>query len=204
MSGLPIVLNGARVCALVVGGGRVATRKAVALAEAYGRVVVVAPALSGGLHEAAARLRPRMELVARTFDDADVRGMHLVVAATDSRAVNARVAAAAAACGVLCNLADDPEGSGFWTAAVHRDGPLVVGVSAGGVPAAAARIRDAVAERLDARLGDAVARLGALRARLLDADDADGWRRASAELIGADFVRSVEQGTFAGRVQRWG
>lgn len=204
MTGLPIVLNGARVTALVVGGGRVATRKALALAEAYGRVVVVAPTLSPELRAAADRMPGRLELVQRAFRDTDVHGRHLVIAATDGREVNARVAAAAAARGVLCNVADDPDGSGFWTAAVHRAGPLVIGVSAGGVPAAAARVRDAIAGGVDARLGEAVERLGELRSRLLAAGDAQRWRAASAELVGADFVAAVERGTFAERVQRWG
>jgi hypothetical protein len=79
-------------------------------------------------------------------------------------------------------------------------------VGAGGVPTAAARVRDAIGEwmdGMDARLADAVARLAALRARLLAAGDAVAWRRASVELTGADFVARVRAGTFAERLRGW-
>jgi uroporphyrin-III C-methyltransferase/precorrin-2 dehydrogenase/sirohydrochlorin ferrochelatase len=45
MSGYPIVLDGASISALVVGGGAVATRRALALLDAGALVHVVAPAV---------------------------------------------------------------------------------------------------------------------------------------------------------------
>ena len=82
----------------------------------------------------------------------------MVVAATNVRAVNARVAADALACGRLINVADRPEDGNCVTVAAHHAGALVIAVSAGGVPPVASRIRDAVAERFDARYAEAAAR----------------------------------------------
>ncbi len=202
MTGLPIVVRGTGMDVLVVGGGAVATRKALAMLDAGFRVRVVAPEPSPALVERAAA-DAALRLERRPFVRDDVRGAALVVAATDRRDVNAAVAEAAAERHVLANVADDPEAGTFHTAAVHRSGPLVVAVSAGGVPAAAARVRDAIAARFDARFGDAVGRLGSLRRTLLAAGARERWHDAAAALVGDDFVASVENGTFEERVRRW-
>lgn len=200
MSLLPVMLRGEAVRALVVGGGAVAARKAIALLDAGAAVRVVAPRLDERLRAG----HERLTLVERRFEAADLAGATLVVAATDHQPVNAEVARLAHERGVLVNVADDPDAGTFTTAAVHRAGRLVVAVGAGGVPTAAARVRDAIAERLDARYADAVERLAALRERMLGDGHGDRWREAAAELTGSDFAAAVESGLFAERVRRWG
>ncbi|HEU4632095.1 MAG TPA: NAD(P)-dependent oxidoreductase [Gemmatimonadaceae bacterium] len=202
MSLFPVMLHGEAIGALVVGGGVVGARKAAALLEAGAAVHVVAPAPRAELVALAAG-QPRLRLSRREFAEGDLDACTLVVAATDSREVNARVARLARARRLPVNVVDAPEEGTFSTAAVHRAGELVVAVGAGGVPTAAARVRDAIAEWLDARVGDAVARLAALRARLLAAGDGAGWRRATVELTGADFVARVRAGTFAEQMRGW-
>jgi siroheme synthase (precorrin-2 oxidase/ferrochelatase) len=101
------------------------------------------------------------------------------------------------------NVADAPEEGNSATVAAHRSGPLVVGVSAGGVPGAAARVRDEIARRFDGRYGEALATLGAVRRRLLAAGEAEAWRAAEQALLGDDFCASVEDGSFAVRAAGW-
>ena len=79
----------------------------------------------------------------------------------------------------------------------------MIGISAGGVPSAAARIRDSIAARFDGRYGAAVAALGTLRRRLIDAGDADAWHRAADALLDEDFCARVENGTLESKVERW-
>jgi siroheme synthase (precorrin-2 oxidase/ferrochelatase) len=86
---------------------------------------------------------------------------------------------------------------------VLRSGNLVVSVSAGGVPAAAKRIRDALASKLDGRYASAVAHLAALRRALIDDGRRDRWSEASSALVGDDFCELVESGRFDERVARW-
>ena len=203
MSLVPVMLHAESIAALVVGGGRVGARRALALIDAGAAVRVVAPSLDERLRDAAAR-EPRLRLLARAFAPDDLDGATLVVAATDDRCVNDEVARLARAGGQLVTVADHPEAGTFSNAAVHRAGRLVVAVAAGGVPTAAARVRDAIADRLDDRYEQAIDRLAALRERLLGGGDADGWRRAAAELTGPDFATAVESGTFAERVRQWG
>jgi siroheme synthase (precorrin-2 oxidase/ferrochelatase) len=87
--------------------------------------------------------------------------------------------------------------------ATHRSGALVVGVSAGGVPGAAARIRDVIATRFDSRYARALAELADLRRSLLDRGDAGAWRALSRDAIGDEFCESVERASLSERVSPW-
>jgi siroheme synthase-like protein len=194
VSGYPMILDGNRIRALIVGGGAVAHRKAVALLDAGASVRVVAPDIAPALR---AVHNPRLRIDERVYDTADIGDATLVIAATDVRAVNARVAADARAAGRLVNVSDAPTEGDWVTVAAHRAGPLIIGVSAGGVPSAAARIRDAIAGRFDARYGEALAALAAIRQRRGD------WPAAESALIGPDFVDRVEAGDFAAQVAAW-
>jgi siroheme synthase (precorrin-2 oxidase/ferrochelatase) len=86
--------------------------------------------------------------------------------------------------------------------AVHRSGDVTIAVSAGGVPGAAARIRDAIAERFDGRYERAVSALRGLRSRLLN-DGPREWHDAAPALLGDDFCKSVEDGSLADKVESW-
>ena len=86
--------------------------------------------------------------------------------------------------------------------AVHRSGDLTIAVSTGGVPTAAARIRDTLARRFDERYGLALSALHQMRSRLREADS-DAWGRAAADLIDEDFCESVEKGSVPDEVSAW-
>lgn len=137
-----LVVQG-RLC-LVVGGGRVAARKAEGLMRAGADVRVVAPSIS-----------PDMEALGvpadeRDYASADLRGCWLVITATDDPEVNARVAADAGEAGIWVNSADDPANCTFTLPAVARRGPIVATFSTGGhSPALATWLRS----RFEAELG---------------------------------------------------
>ena len=200
MSDFPISLHGERITAVIVGGGSVATRKARALIDAGARVTVVAPDVTAELADAE-RLR-QVAIVHEEYDRDRIKGATLVIAATDSRDVNAQVAVDAQANGQLVNITDYPDEGNFHTMALHRIGDVTIAVSAGGVPGAAARIRDAIADRFDARYERAVSVLRALRSRSLAIGD-NRWQDAASKLLDRDFCDSVENGTFADRVSPW-
>lgn len=202
MSAYPIVLDGAAMSVLIVGGGRVAARKARGLVAADARVHVVAPSVCEDIAQLAATTG-RVEISRTTYAPEHLRAVTLVIAATDDPRVNAAVAADARAAGRLVNVVDRPETGDFVTPAVHRCGDVVVGVTTGGVPNAAARIRDAIGERIDSRYADAVHDLSALRERLIGAGDRDRWGEAAASLVGDDFCDRVEAGDFAARIVQW-
>lgn len=200
MSGVPILVDAAQLVAVVVGGGAVGARKALALLDAGATVRVVSPEFDGALRAAGS---PRLTLVERPFEPRDLADADLVFAATSSRAVNQAVAAAARALHRLVTVADAPHAGTFGGMAVHRAGEVVVAVSAGGVPGAAVRIRDAAAAVVGPEFGAAVDALSALRDDLLGRGERARWREASAALAGAGFCDEVRAGRLAARVAEW-
>ena len=201
MSGVPILLEGSALTVLVVGGGAVAVRQAAAFAAAGAAVRVVARAPSAAMRELAEG--GGVVLQVRAYARDDIGDAALVIAATNDRATNAEVADDAHASSRLVNVADAPETGSFATMATHRAGGLVVGVSAGGVPGAAARVRDAIAGRFDARYATALAGLAALRRSLLERGASAEWREIAAQAFDADFCESVESGALDARVAAW-
>jgi siroheme synthase-like protein len=178
--GYPVFLDLAGVPVLLVGGGPVALRKAIGLAEAGANITVVAPAVVDGLAEIATRVEQR------PYAAGDVVGYQLVMTATDDSAVNAAVAADATEHRIWVNSADDPDNCTFILPAVARRGPITVAVSTGGAsPSLAGRLRDDIA---------AVVLTDAAEAAALDL----GHQRAEIHAAGA----STEDIDWTDRVDR--
>lgn len=200
---IPLGFHGESVSALVIGCGAVGTRRAIALLEAGAHVRVVSPDISGEVQERRGS-EPRLIVQQREYEGGrDILDANLIIAATGSANVNERVAADARLLGRPVNVADAPEKGSFDFLAAHRAGSITVGVSAGGVPAAAMRIRDAIAERIDSRYAEAVAECAALRRSTIQEAGTERWREVSAELIDESFCTSVETGTFARKAAAW-
>jgi siroheme synthase-like protein len=188
--------------AVVVGGGQVATRKVRALIDSGARVRVIAPAVSRELEDLAAASES-LDISRTEYRDDDLGDAVLVIAATNDAAVNAAIAARVRASGRLVNVADAPELGNCVTPAVHRRGELVVSVATGGVPVAAARIRDSIARQIDGRYAIALSELAGLRRSLLADEKRERWSEAAAALIGENFCEQVESGQLTARIAEW-
>jgi uroporphyrin-III C-methyltransferase / precorrin-2 dehydrogenase / sirohydrochlorin ferrochelatase len=149
---LPIFIDvRARPC-LVVGGGAVAARKVELLQAAGARLSIVAPELCASLQ--AVVEQDAAAWAARAYDPADVRGMRVVIAATDDQDVNARVARDADALGIPVNVVDSPALCSFIVPAVIDRDPVLVAVStAGASPVLARMVRSRIESVLPGRLG---------------------------------------------------
>jgi siroheme synthase-like protein len=110
--------------AVVVGGGRVAARKAAGLAEAGAQVFVIAPGLSPELHGYRAERR--------AYRSGDLKGAALAFAATNDRSVNHAVAEEAQRRRIPVNVADSREESTFLVPARITRGNLQIAISTGG------------------------------------------------------------------------
>ena len=195
------MLDGARYTALVVGGGEVAARKTRALLDGEVQVTLVAPRVVDEIEALAAAGRIRWE--SRVVHDSDIESADIVIAATDDRAVNQQVTKVATSLSRLVNVADDPSAGNFVTPSVHRAGDVVIAVSTGRAPAAAAAIRKTVGARFDHRYARAIGALRTLRESLFAAGRQEDWRRASQELIGDSFCADVESGALEPRIASW-
>jgi siroheme synthase-like protein len=200
---IPLGFSGESMHALIVGGGRVGTRRALMLLDAGARVRVIAPAISQDLDHAAVESDELLIERREYAGAADIGQATIVVAATSSPAVNERVVRDARAAGRPVSVANDPASGTFDFLATYRTGTITIGVSAGGVPMAAQRIRDSIAKRVDSRYANAVSECAEVRKRTLAAAGADAWRDIAGELIGDEFCESIEAGTFAVKVAKW-
>ncbi|MDD3519178.1 MAG: siroheme synthase CysG [Chromatiales bacterium] len=157
MDFLPIFMQLTDRPCLVVGGGKVAARKVSLLRKAGGAVRVVAPALCEELDELARETA--IDHVARRFEDTDIDGQMLVIAATDDEQVNRRVSELAGARGIPVNVVDSPELCGFIMPSIIDRSPIQIAVSTGGASPVLARLLRA---RIESFIPAAYGRLAAL------------------------------------------
>jgi len=125
---------------VIVGGGKVAESKIEALLLSGAEVYVVAPEASrqGANLASEGKLRWKQ----KSFRPSDLKGIALVIAATDFRDVNEMVFRVAERLGILCNSVDQPDQCHFYYPAVVRRGALQIAISTSGLsPSLAHRLR---------------------------------------------------------------
>lgn len=143
-------LQGRRV--LVVGGGAVAERKVKSLLSCGARLTVGAPDASPELQQLHAD--GQIELILQAFEPDWLQGVWLVVAATDDRQLNRRIAELAEAQRLFINVVDDPELSSFQVPSIVDRSPLTIAISsAGSAPVLARRVRERIESLFDTTLG---------------------------------------------------
>ena len=153
---------------LVVGGGDVGLEKVEGLLACDGAVTLVAPDAVGELEEYAREGSIRWER--RAFEEADLDGRFLAIAATDDTDVNISVYEGAERRAMLVNVVDVPPLCNFILPAIVRSGPLAIAIStAGASPALAKRMKREIAETF----GEPYARLAVIL------NDARGWAKAT-------------------------
>jgi siroheme synthase-like protein len=175
--GFPVSLEITGRHCLVFGTGPVAQARAQALLEAGARVT----------------------LVARPYEDGDLAGAFLAVAAGGDAAENARMYAEADREGVLLNAVDDPAHCHFAVPAVLRRGDLTVTVSTGGrAPGYARRLREELSRSIGPEYGTLLALIGDVRAELRaerpDDTGFDEWAQRWREALDYDLIGLVRAG----------
>lgn len=191
MDFLPISLSiRGRPC-LVVGGGSTARRKVASLIKAGAAVTLVSPELSDSL----ARRMEAGEIrhLARRFEPADVKGAALVIAATNDRVVNRRIAELAGEHGIPVNVVDDPDACTFLLPSVIDRDPVVVAVSTGRASPVLARL---LRTRLESMIPAGYGRLATLCSRYRERVKA----RFADERDRRRFWDRVLEGTVAERI----
>ena len=142
---------------LVVGGGEIALRKARLLAEAGARLRVVAPLIEDALR--ALVEQGAGELLERGYQESDLDGCALVIAATDDEPLNARVSRDAGMRSLPVNVVDAPALCSVIFPAIVDRSPLMVAVSSGGDAPVLTRLMRA---RLETLIPAAYGRLAGL------------------------------------------
>ncbi|KZN46612.1 siroheme synthase CysG [Pseudoalteromonas luteoviolacea] len=187
---------------LIVGGGDVALRKCQAFLKARAQVAVVAPSFCDEL--LALSQQNKVSLIEEYFEAHHVLGMMLIIAATDSEAVNKAVCDAANTHNIFVNVVDDQPKCGFiFPSIVDRD-PITIAISsAGTAPVLARRLREKLEAIIPHHTG-ALARLAGnfreqVKARFKTfADRRQFWER----VFDSSVVRKVQVGDTQGAEQQ--
>lgn len=164
----------------MVGGGHVALRKVRMLQNSGADVTTISPTLQPGL----VRLvkNKTIHLIQRTYKPGDLKGAVIVIAATDEKQINLRVAKEAQKMGALVNVVDDPEPSSFILPSYFRKGNLTLAVSTGGVsPALARKIRTRLEKEFGKEYATLLSLIGEVRSLLKEKGlrvDAKIWQEA--------------------------
>ena len=177
---------------VVVGGGAVAERKVGTLVECGASVSVIAPRVSAGIRSISAA--GRCIVRERPYRAGDLAGAFLAFAATDDRALNARVVADARQVGALVNAVDDPGAGDFIVPATVRRGEIAVAVATGGrSPAFSRALREELGAWLTPGRVELLDLVADVRRQLQLAGcnpGAEAWRWA----VDQEVVRAIERG----------
>jgi len=143
-----------KVC-VVIGGGRVATRKIHALLVAGARVVVISVALHVDLQTLFAN--GLVDYIPARYAAEYLTCASLVFAATNDPEVNLQIARDAHERGLWVNVADNPDNSDFYVPATIHQQDLTLAISTGGeAPAFARYVRELLEQSLSDALGQAL------------------------------------------------
>ena len=127
----PISLKLQQQPCLIVGGGRIAYRKAVLLVKAGAVIDIISPEIDANLLEVIQQCGGQY-IQAPYSASLSLRYYRLVIAATDDQAVNQAVFEACEADNVLVNSVDDPPHCRFMVPAIIDRSPLVVSIATNG------------------------------------------------------------------------
>jgi len=153
---------------LVVGGGEVGLEKVEGLLACDADVTVVAPDVHPGL--AALAGEGSIVWAQRGYQESDLNGCLIAIAATADTDVNIRVFDDAERRAMLVNVVDVPPLCNFILPAIVRTGPLAVAISTAGAS-------PALAKRMKREIGDLFGEPYAQLAVMLN--DVRGWAKAT-------------------------
>lgn len=162
----PVFLKLHELRLLIVGAGEVGYEKLsfILKSSPQANITVVAPWVSEPVGELLDQGNYHVDIHRRPFEDSDIDGHDLVIAATNIPALNRQVRTAAKSHGVLVNVADTPALCDFYLGSIVTKGQLKVGISTNGKsPTLAKRFRQLLEEVLPEETDELLANLHAYR-----------------------------------------
>jgi precorrin-2 dehydrogenase/sirohydrochlorin ferrochelatase len=196
MSKYPIYLELSGRKTVVIGAGSVALRKVQALAEAGGRVIVVAEHIPANLKDEF--LLTHAEIIVSSYSKNYLVGATLCIAATNDMAVNQQVYNDCQELEVLCNVVDQPQLCDFFVPAIVKRGSLQIAVSTEGCcPSYAGHVRNKLEAMFTDTHGQFVEELEKVRKRIiLEIHNSDQRKAIMGELASDEsFDYFASQGT---------
>ncbi|AAC07241.1 precorrin-2 dehydrogenase/sirohydrochlorin ferrochelatase family protein [Aquifex aeolicus] len=147
---------------LVIGGGRVATRKVKTLLEFTKNITIVSPKVTEELKNLIKE--KKIKWIDRKFKPSDLKDKFLVVVAVDDIKLQKRVFNLCEKRGILCNSVDSPKYCNFIFPSIIKRGDLVISISTSGkVPALSRALREKIEECLPENIEEIMKELEIIR-----------------------------------------
>lgn len=167
MGYFPFYIDISNILCLVVGGGKVASRKIKTLLDFDAKVVVIAPKICKEIYEFERTYNTKNKRVYirnRKFSDEDIVDAEVIIAATDDNALNSHISNICRKSNKMINVVDVKEECSFIFPSIEKKGELVISISTGGnSPALAAKVRRDIKRFIPEYYGDLVELLGEQR-----------------------------------------
>jgi uroporphyrin-III C-methyltransferase/precorrin-2 dehydrogenase/sirohydrochlorin ferrochelatase len=157
MKQLPIFLTIRHKACLVVGAGSIAARKIGLLLKAGADVSVVASEIGSEVSEL--EKQGAIRCLLRNYEPTDLKGIKLVIAATNNAQLNADISIMAQAENILVNVVDNPELCSFLMPSIIDRNPIQIAISTGGASPVLARL---IRSKLEASIPSAYGELAKL------------------------------------------
>lgn len=166
----PIFLKLHQLQLLIVGAGEVGYEKLFFILKSSpdAHITMIAPDVNPKI-EALLAEKPahRVQIIRKPFEEQDVEGFNVVIAATDNRPLNQQVRQAAKIQNILVNVADTPDLCDFYLGSIVTRGDLKVAISTNGKsPTFSKRFRQLLEEILPTDVNDLLQNLHIIRDRL--------------------------------------
>lgn len=178
---------------VIVGGGRVAGRKALSLIKAGADVSVISPAVTARL----AKLTESGKLIhiKRKYKKGDLKGAFIVIAGTSSEETNKAISQDAA---LLTNVIDIPSEGNFIVPSLIRRGPLTIAISTEGAsPAISKAIRREMEKLYNAEFARYLRFVESIRKRAIKEISNDKKREKFLKFIASDkIIRTLREKGF--------
>lgn len=181
---------------LLVGGGKVACRKVRVMLDFEAKLTVVAEEICQELRELESSLRkldgPKMlEIKEKAFEEKDCDGMELVIAATDDKNLNYRIAKYCKAKKIMVNAVDQKEDCSFIFPSYIKEQNLIAAFSSSGnSPMLTQYLKGKEQGILTPFLGDLNEAMGLLRPKILAEYDTEDQRKEALKKI---LCRAIEE-----------
>lgn len=167
---------------VIVGGGKVAARKAETLLDFGAAITVISPTVEASIEWLAAE--GRLEICGREYRGGDLAGAFVAIAAASDRAVNSSVHEEAVRLGIPVDVADAPAQCTFTFPSLVRRGELVIGIStSGGFPALSKKLREKLENEVPEGYAQLLEVLSLNRQRILEAAAGQKMRSRLTERI---------------------
>lgn len=167
---LPIMLDIKDRNILVVGGGKIATRKIKSLLLECANVTVMSSEITEEISKLNFEYKNHLKLIKENYSKAAITDDYmLVIAATNNREVNEEIWNICRNKNILCSVVDNKELSDLTFVSFVRRGDLTIGISTNGKsPSLAVKIKKEIEKNYGPEYEEYIALLGNIRDKIIN------------------------------------